>query len=171
MCFTSIRPSYLYTPTHLPIPRPLLLARKGYNVPPPPNHNNNKCKSSQPPTPNPQPPSSKLRTHSAEPSQPERHQLHPLEKQWLIDAHIEYIISQRENLINSRIPWQDMDWELTARHFNARFEGEYLSGFSERRWAKGGCWLEGECGGMREVRELKGVWGWVRRVWGGGGGW
>lgn len=67
-----------------------------------------------------------------------------------------------------------MDWELTARLFNERFEGEYLPGFSERRRGKEASWLKGECVRLREVRELKGKTGWsedffgkMRRVCGG----
>lgn len=60
---------------------------------------------------------------AANSQQSERHQLHDEEKQWLIDAHIDFIISQRGY---SPLRWEEMDWGLTAMHFNEKFEGEYL---------------------------------------------
>lgn len=77
---------------------------------------------------------------------PYREKLHPLEKRFLIDAHVNFRRQQNERGIATEdINWGQMDWSNITRQFNNTFHRRILAGEMVERPAR-------TEGGLRSAR-------------------
>ena len=84
-----------------------------------------------------------------------RTKYHELEKQWLVDAHIDFERRCRES--GTEVNWRKMDWKQLAIEINRRFQGQVLPGDPHPRPARTALSLRNERARIKVITDITGL--------------
>lgn len=87
---------------------------------------------------------------------------HKLEKQFLVQAHVQF--KQNRRARHLKVDWLKLDWSMITETFNDKFEGQVLQGTSSPRPARNQLELRQEQARIEEICEMTRI---KRKLWGG----